>query len=539
MNRNTISLSRLFNFENKMDWNVHKENVSFDEQGIKSKLMNLKSPCYIVKDNENYGISLDANRNIKNGFDPVSFVPSSKISSMGDPDFTEFHGTKYCLYGGAMAKAIASEEMVISLANKGFMGSFGAGGLTLDRIEQAIFKIKSALTKNEPYIFNLLHNPIEPAIERKTVDLYLKHKIPCVEAAAYIILSLPLVHYRIAGLERDINGQIIIKNKVIGKVSRREVASRFMSPAPIEMVNDLLEKNLITKEQLELSQLVPMADDVTVEADSGGHTDNRSLVALLPSLLELRDVLQEKYQFNNQVRVGAAGGIGTPEAALAAFMMGASYVVTGSINQCCIESGSSDYTRDLLSQADMADVTMAPAADMFEMGVRLQVLKRGTLFPMRAQKLYDIYKEYDSIEEIPREEIVKLEKQLFKRKISDIWNDTVAFFEKVDPTQIQQAKKDPKKKMALIFRWYLGLASHWANKGEEGREADYQIWCGPSMGAFNMWVKGSYLEKIANRKVADVANQILTGASYLKRVQDLKSMGVNIHPRIARYKPVR
>ena len=27
---------------------------------------------------------------------------------------------------------------------------------------------------------------------------------------------------------------------------------------------------------------------------------------------------------------------------------------------------------------------MAPAADMFEMGVKLQVLKRGTMFPMRA-----------------------------------------------------------------------------------------------------------------------------------------------------------
>ena len=35
---------------------------------------------------------------------------------------------------------------------------------------------------------------------------------------------------------------------------------------------------------------------------------------------------------------------------------------------------------------------MAPAADMFEMGVKLQVLKRGTMFPMRAQKLYELYR---------------------------------------------------------------------------------------------------------------------------------------------------
>ena len=31
----------------------------------------------------------------------------------------------------------------------------------------------------------------------------------------------------------------------------------------------------------------------------------------------------------------------------------------------------------MLAQAEQADVAMAPAADMFEMGVKVQVLKRG------------------------------------------------------------------------------------------------------------------------------------------------------------------
>ena len=71
--------------------------------------------------------------------------------------------------------------------------------------------------------------------------------------------------------------------------------------------------------------------------------------------------------------------------------MGAAYVVTGSVNQACVESGASEHTKNLLAHADMADVMMAPAADMFEMGVKVQVLKKGTLFPMRAQKLYELY----------------------------------------------------------------------------------------------------------------------------------------------------
>ena len=63
--------------------------------------------------------------------------------------------------------------------------------------------------------------------------------------------------------------------------------------------------------------------------------------------------------------------------------MGAAFVVTGSVNQACIESGSSDIVRKMLAEASQADVTMAPAADMFEMGVKVQVLKRGTMFAMR------------------------------------------------------------------------------------------------------------------------------------------------------------
>ena len=56
--------------------------------------------------------------------------------------------------------------------------------------------------------------------------------------------------------------------------------------------------------------------------------------------------------------------------------------------------------------------------------------------------------------------------------------------------------------MALVFRWYLGLSSRWANAGEPTRKVDYQVWCGPAMGAFNEWTKGSFLEhRTAQRRV--------------------------------------
>ncbi len=363
------------------------------------------------------------------------------------------------------------------------MGSFGAGGLSPDRIEKAIHTIQAAL-KDKPYLFNLLNSPFEPALEQRTTDLYLKHGIHAIEASAYLTVTPNLVRYRASGLSQLPDGSIKVENKIIAKVSRKEVASKFLQPASEEILTQLVTEGKITEEQARLARNVPMADDITVEADSGGHTDNRPLVGALPAIIKLRNTLQAKHLFTQPVRIGAAGGIATPVSALAAFMMGAAYVATGSINQSCIESGASEHTKNLLAHTEMTDVAMAPASDMFEMGVKVQVLKRGTMFAMRAQKLYELYQRYESIEEIPQQEREKLETTIFQQKLDTIWEECVKFFTERDPKQIERANQKPKDKMALIFRWYLGLSSRWSNTGEKGREMDYQIWCGPSMGAF-------------------------------------------------------
>jgi trans-AT polyketide synthase, acyltransferase and oxidoreductase domains len=182
---------------------------------------------------------------------------------------------------------------------------------------------------------------------------------------------------------------------------------------------------------------------------------------------------------------------------------------------------------------------MAPAADRFEMGVKVQLLKRGTMFPMRAQKLFDLYQAHESLDVLPDAERQKLETQIFRRSLDDVWQDTVRYFMERDPYQVERANRDPKRKMALVFRWYLGLSSRWSNAGEAGRELDYQIWCGPSMGAFNTWVKGTYLEAPAQRYVVDVAQHLMRGAAYLYRIQHLRTQMVDIAASLARYIPER
>jgi PfaD family protein len=181
---------------------------------------------------------------------------------------------------------------------------------------------------------------------------------------------------------------------------------------------------------------------------------------------------------------------------------------------------------------------MAPAADMFEMGVKVQVLKRGTMFAMRAAKLFELYRGYDSIERIPAADRATLEKNFFKKPIDDVWRETVEFFKRRDPSQIVRADRDPKHQMALIFRWYLGQSSNWANSGDPIRTLDYQIWCGPAMAAFNDWVRGSFLEAPENRRVAVVALNLLHGAAVLTRARIFQAQGGRLPPGTPRLVPL-
>jgi PfaD family protein len=520
----------------QITWQGPVDAVVLSEDAVRAALLDLDAPLAVVQTPSGAGVApITALSTDPGGLKVLGLLPPAPLESLGDPAFRACYGLRAAYSTGAMAHGIASEAMIVALGKAGLLGSFGAAGMLPAKLEEAIRRIQAALP-NGPYAINLIHSPHEEAMERGAVELFLRYGVRVVEASAFLDLTPSIVEYRAAGLSQGPDGQVVSANHVIAKLSRREVAAKFMSPAPEALLNALVQEGRITPQQAELARRVPMADDVTVEADSGGHTDNRPLVCLLPAVTALRDELQAKFNYPTPVRVGAAGGISTPAAALAAFAMGAAYVVTGSINQACVEAGASAHTRKLLAQAGMADVVMAPSADMFEMGVKVQVLKTGTLFAMRAQKLYDLYTRCDSLEAIPAEEREKLERQVFKRSLDSVWEETVRFFGERDPEQIERARQNPKRKMALVFRWYLGLASRWSNSGEAGREMDYQIWCGPAIGPFNDWTRGTYLAAPENRHVVDVALHVLAGCAYLSRVQALKAMGVVPAPGLAAYR---
>ena len=529
-------------------WSKGNTSPKIGDHAIKAAIADVAHPVYLVNKDDHLAASQDGTATIgdvmlsnqskkPSGFPLYAYAPPVRPENLGDSYFKESYHLRYAYIIGAMANGITSVEMVEEAGRGGMIGFFGAAGLSLDEIESAIVRLKETLP-DSPFGFNLIHSPNDPELEAAVVDLYLKHSINLVSASAYLDLTLPLVYFRIKGIHRDSQGNIVCPNKIIAKVSRIEVAVKFFSPPPDKFITQLIERKMITPEEAALAESVPMACDLTAEADSGGHTDNRPAITLLPTMLALRDEMTDKYRYQNPICVGLAGGIATPQSAAAAFAMGAAYILTGSVNQSCVEAGTSDIVRQLLAETRQADVTMAPAADMFEAGVKVQVLKRGTMFPFRAAKLYDLYSAYDSLDSIPEKERDILEKDFFRSSFHQIWQQTKTFFSTMDPKQIIRAEKDPKHKMALVFRSYLGLSSNWANSGEPSRKIDYQIWCGPSMGAFNQWVKGSFLEKAENRKTVTVAMNLLVGACVLTRANLLKSQGIALGPDIGKFSPL-
>jgi trans-AT polyketide synthase/acyltransferase/oxidoreductase domain-containing protein len=515
---------------------------AFDPADVAAAVHDFRSTQHVVVDTAGarYGVGTGGTlvaAGTQGAWPVAGVLPPLYPEWLGDRSFTEAHGTRFPFVAGAMANGIATVELVVAMAQAGCLGFFGAGGLAFPRVEAAVEQLRAQLGDALPWGANLIHSPNEPALEAAVADLYLRTGVRKVSAAAYMSLTPSIVRYAYSGITLGHEGRVVRPNAVFAKISRPEVARHFMNPAPQPMLDRLVADGLLTADEARLAASLPVAEDYTVESDSGGHTDNRPLGPLFSVIAEVRDEIVAARGYDRPLRLGAAGGIGTPQAVASAFALGAAYVLTGSINQACVESGLSDDGKAMLAVADIADITMAPAADMFELGVDLQVLKRGTMFAPRAKQLYELYRTYPSLAAIPDDVAAEVEKKVLGATLADTWASTREFWLERDAEQVTKAESDPRVKMALTFRSYLGLSSRWAIDGQADRRLDFQIWCGPAMGAFNAWTAGSFLAEPANRTVAQVAMNLLEGAAVLTRAHQLRSCGLAVPSSAFRFTP--
>ncbi len=241
---------------------------------------------------------LDEERQSAEGKRVAKAFPDITAASLGDAQFKEEYKLKYAYVAGSMYRGIASKELLVRMGRAGMLGFFGTGGLELGQIEEAITWVQSELKDGQTYGMNLLFNPVDFQKEEETVTLFLKHGVRNIEASAYMGITLPLVRYRLTGVKRNPDGTVSSANRIIAKVSRPEVAEAFLSPAPERLVEKLAAENRITREEALLAKELPVAEDLCVEADSGGHTDGGVAYALMPAMIKLRDEMVEQHRYS-------------------------------------------------------------------------------------------------------------------------------------------------------------------------------------------------------------------------------------------------
>jgi len=435
-------------------------------------------------------------------------------ADLGSAAFRARYGVRLSYMAGAMAFGIGSEALVMAMSRAGLLASFGAAGLDIATVRDAIGRLRPVVPASRLCI-NLIHNPEQPAVERALADLLIREGIGLVEASAFMQPTEALVLYRAHGARIDPARGPVAAHRVIAKVSRREVASWFMRPPAREMLAGLVQQGALTGDEAAAASRLPIADDITIEADSAGHTDNQPLLCAFPVIRALRREVAASFPAAAAIGLGAAGGLGTPDALAAAFAMGVDYVVTGSINQACVESGTSAAVRRMLAAAESHDVAMAPAADMFEIGARVQVLKRGTMYSARAQMLQDLYRRVGDLDALAETDRRRVETQVFARPIAEVWQETQRFWRVRNPERLAEAERDAKLRMALVIGWYLGLSARWATGGVANRVMDYQIWCGPAMGAFNAWARETRFAAPEERSAPVIAQALMDEAAVM------------------------
>jgi trans-AT polyketide synthase/acyltransferase/oxidoreductase domain-containing protein len=93
-----------------------------------------------------------------------------------------------------------------------------------------------------------------------------------------------------------------------------------------------------------------------------------------------------------------------------------------------------------------------------------------------------------------------------------VWRETRGYLVEAFPERVEAIENNPKQKMAMIFRWYFIHTTRLALNGSPGK-VDYQIHCGPALGAFNQWVEKTELKNWRNRKVADIGIRLMDAAA--------------------------
>ena len=112
----------------------------------------------------------------------------------------------------------------------------------------------------------------------------------------------------------------------------------------------------------------------------------------------------------------------------------------------------------------------------------------------------------------------EIQDKYLRRSFDEVYRETRDFYAKEAPEEIERAERNPKARMALVFRWYFIHTMRLAMEGKAEHRVDYQVHTGPALGAFNQWVKGTLLEDWRHRHVDAIGAHLMQAcADYVDR----------------------
>ena len=231
----------------------------------------------------------------------AAVLPGLSAHLLGSASFSRAHRCDLAYIVGEMARGIATARMTIAAANAGLLGFFGSAGLPPAEIETAIHAIKSSLGPDKAWGMNLIHSPDQPDQERCIADLFIHEGVERVSASAFMSLSPDVVRLSAKGLRAGSDGSPVRARHVFAKISRPEVAKTFMQPPPDAVLRDLVSAGALSETEATLQSSLPIASAITVEADSGGHTDNRPMAALFPMIQALCDDITAQFAYTQPI----------------------------------------------------------------------------------------------------------------------------------------------------------------------------------------------------------------------------------------------
>ena len=158
------------NQEKKMSgWMQSDTTPKPDDEEIKLALIQLTQPVFLldlqdklaVGKGRSMTVSQVRPQNMAKHYPLAAYAPALAPHHLGDRQFRKRYGLRYAYIVGAMANGITSVEMVETVGRNGMLGFFGAAGLTLDKVEEAIVRLQNC-PEDFPYGFNLVHSPNVP-----------------------------------------------------------------------------------------------------------------------------------------------------------------------------------------------------------------------------------------------------------------------------------------------------------------------------------------------------------------------------------------